>query len=424
MGQENSEIKKEMVPMGKNSPMTKSELINLMKIGEDSMVKIYSNQGKGSGFFCFINDSSINFKYALFTNNHVLGKENINIGERISFEYKSELKNFTLDENRKVFTNEELDYTCIEIKKEDNFKDFFLIDEFILNYDENKYKDKDIIILQFPNGGEISFSDGKIMQINENKILYTSSTEEGSSGSPLIIRKNVQKYYVVGIHVGEFTKKNCNIGSNIKSILNDIKMKNKCSLQSNDLNDIQYIQNLDNYKIVGDEEKGKGFEIQEAFRIFYYDNTSYPSLFEFYFSKLFQFNDPFEVSLKYKDNYYSLHFSNGGSNGLGRIVRVSPLTIIIFKVDEDIEQLSYFIKLIREIKKHEKFEMFLVWNAYDKIDKRTIDKIEEEQFVKKEGIKYSLEISNKEDIQYFFKKILQIALSMKEYDHIKKNESW
>ena len=58
--------------------------------------------------------------------------------------------------------------------------------------------------------------------------------------------------------------------------------------------------------------------------------------------------------------------------------------------------------------------MFLGWNAYDKIDKRTIDKIEEEQFVKKEGIKYSLEISNKEDIQYFFKKILSLILPMKE----------
>lgn len=95
------------------------------------------------------------------------------------------------------------------------------------------------------------------MQINENKILYTSSTEEGSSGSPLIIRKNVQKYYVIGIHVGGFTKKNCNIGSNIKSILNDIKMKNKFPLQSNNLDDIQSTQNLDNYKIVNDEEKKK-----------------------------------------------------------------------------------------------------------------------------------------------------------------------
>ncbi len=422
MGQDNSKIKKEIVPMGKNSPMTKSELINLIKIGEDSMVKIYSNQGNGSGFFCFINDPSINFNYALFTNNHVLGKENINIGERISFEYKSELKNFTLDENRKVFTNEELDYTCIEIKKEDNFKDFFLIDEFILNYDENKYKNKDIIILQFPNGGEISFSDGKIMQINENKILYTSSTEEGSSGSPLIIRKNVQKYYVIGIHVGGFTKKNCNIGSNIKSILNDIKMKNKFPLQSNNLDDIQSTQNLDNYKIVNDEEKKKGFIIQKEFKIFCFDNTSNPSLFEFYFSKLFTFIETFYIFLKYKNNYYYLLFENGGINGFRNIHQVSPLTIIIFKVDDDISELSDFIKRIRE--KPKKFEIFLVWNAYGKIDKRTIGKFEEEQFTKKNEIKYSLEISNKEDIQYFFKKILQIALSMKEYDHIKKNETW
>ena len=144
-----NEIKKESFPKGHCKPIGKKEFINLFDMGENSMVKIYSNQGNGSGFFCFINDPNINFNYALFTNNHVLGKENINIGERISFEYKSELKYFTLDENRKVFTNEELDYTCIEIKKEDNFKDFFLIDENILNYHENKYKDKRYYFIVF-----------------------------------------------------------------------------------------------------------------------------------------------------------------------------------------------------------------------------------------------------------------------------------
>ena len=137
-------------------------------------------------------------------------------------------------------------------------------------------------------------------------------------------------------YIGGFTKKNCNIGSNIKSILNDIKMKNKCPLQSNDLNDIQYTENLDNYKIVNDEEKGKRFKIPKGFVVYYFDNTHFPSLFDFYFSKSFYFNDLFKVSLKFKDNYYSLHFSNGGSNGLGRILMVSPLTIIIFKVDGDI----------------------------------------------------------------------------------------
>ena len=79
--------------------------------------------------------------------------------------------------------------------------------------------------MQFPNGGEISFSEGKILQLNENEIFYSSSTERVSSGSPLIIRKNIEYYYVIGIHFGGNEKKNCNVGSNMKSILNDIKMK-------------------------------------------------------------------------------------------------------------------------------------------------------------------------------------------------------
>ena len=51
MEKKNSKIKKGFVPNGKNSLITKKELINLMKIGENSMAKIYSKQGQGSGFF-------------------------------------------------------------------------------------------------------------------------------------------------------------------------------------------------------------------------------------------------------------------------------------------------------------------------------------------------------------------------------------
>ena len=198
-------------------------------------------------------------------------------------------------------------------------------------------------------------------------------------------------------------------------------MKNKFPLQSNNLDDIQSIQNLDNYKIVNDEEKKRIYNSRD-FYYYFYDNTGLPSLFEFYFSKLFSFDEQFEILLKYKNNYYTLSITNGGFNGFFFVGHVSPLTIIIFKVDDDIRELSDFIKRIREEQK--KIEIFLVWNAYDEIGKRNIGKFEEEQFAKKEGIKYSLEISNKEDIQYFFKKILHIALSMKEYDHIKKNETW
>ena len=76
--------------------------------------------GKGSGFFCEI-DINFPFKYALFTNNHVLDESNIEIGNIIHIEclefqksffsssYTSIEKEIKITEKRKVSTNKELD---------------------------------------------------------------------------------------------------------------------------------------------------------------------------------------------------------------------------------------------------------------------------------------------------------------------------
>ena len=199
--------------------------MSLFEIGENSMIKIYSKDGIGSGFICKINGNQLNIKYALFTNNHVLGEEELQKGEKISFEYKNELKYIKLDYDRKCFTDKDIDYTCIEIKESDNFKDYFLVDQDILNGNYNQYKNEDLIILQFPKGNEISFSQGKIMQIAENNLIYKTTTEKGSSGSPLLIRKNIQKYYIIGIHYGTQKNNNFNIGRPMNCIFSDIKKK-------------------------------------------------------------------------------------------------------------------------------------------------------------------------------------------------------
>ena len=221
----NNEIIKESSPSGHCKPIGKTELLNLFEIGENSMVKIYSKKKDGSGFICKIKDKELNFSYALFTNNHVLGEEDLQEGEKISFEYKNKSRYIKLNDDRKIFTDEEIDYTCIEITKDDNFDDFFLIDQDILNGNYNQYKNEDLIILQFPQGNEISFAQGKVKEIDENNISYTVSTEKGSSGSPLIIRKNVQKYYVIGIHYGSLKDNSNNLGRPMKYIFNDIKKK-------------------------------------------------------------------------------------------------------------------------------------------------------------------------------------------------------
>jgi len=82
------DIKKEGIIQGHGSPITKEEIFDLFKM-EKSMCKISFETdkgeiGKGSGFFCEIDNFPI--KYALFTNNHVLNESNIEIGKTINFE--------------------------------------------------------------------------------------------------------------------------------------------------------------------------------------------------------------------------------------------------------------------------------------------------------------------------------------------------
>jgi len=92
--------------------------------------------GKGSGFFCKIDNFII--KYALFTSNHILNKSNIKYGNTISFEclelqksifsstYNTIKKEIKITGKRQVFTNKELDYTCIELFESDGIIDYFI----------------------------------------------------------------------------------------------------------------------------------------------------------------------------------------------------------------------------------------------------------------------------------------------------------
>ena len=153
------DIKKEGVILGHGRPVTKEEIFGLFKM-EKSMCKISFETdngeiGKGSGFFCEINNFPI--KYALFTNNHVLNESNIEIGKTINFEclelqksllfsssYNTIKKKIKITDKRQVFTNKELDYTCIEILKTDGIIDYFKIEPNLFKNYKNNLKNNDI----------------------------------------------------------------------------------------------------------------------------------------------------------------------------------------------------------------------------------------------------------------------------------------
>ena len=202
----------------------------------------------GTGFFCKINDKNIPFNKALFTNNHVLNEDRIKINKKIEFEYCEKTKIIKITQNRKVFTNIDLDYTCIEILDEDKINKFFNIEKTIFN-DKNSLIDKEIFILQYPKGN-LGFDHGKIMNIEKNKIEHSVNTIDGSSGSPLIKRHNIN--FVIGIHFGAKKIKEsdkCNLATPFDIIIKDIIDKlNKNNIFNNNIIKYRNIINLIYYK--------------------------------------------------------------------------------------------------------------------------------------------------------------------------------
>ena len=242
-------IKKEGIIQGHGCPITKKDIEELLE-KDKAMCKISfetldNKKGKGSGFFCKL--AKFPIKYALFTNNHILNEYNIEIGKKIKFEYLEKSsssfsgssynlkeKELKITENRRIFTNKELDYTCIELFESDGIYDFFEINPEIFKNDNKSLINNDIFILQYANGDDISFSQGKILSIENNDIRHNASTVQGSGGSPII--KRCKENYVIGIHSGSVKniKNECryNIGTTFTSILENIKdMINKAKIK-------------------------------------------------------------------------------------------------------------------------------------------------------------------------------------------------
>jgi len=160
----------------------------------------------------------------LLTNNHVLNEDKIKLGSKIEIEHNKEKKVIEITKKRFTCTNEEYDYTCIEIFENENYNNYFEIDGNIdTDNPDEQYKDQEIMMVQYPNLEEASFDKGKVNSIKNNyQIFHTISTEGGSSGSPIILMSGSLK--IIGIHCGRSKKdKNLNRGNYMKVILEDIQ---------------------------------------------------------------------------------------------------------------------------------------------------------------------------------------------------------
>ena len=115
----------------------------------------------GTGFTCNISNIKV-----LITNNHVINQKFLDKEKLLTiYNDKDEKIEINLELKRYKYTEEELDFTIIEILEEDNIIDYLEIDEFI---DSTDYINENICSLQYPCGQKLQYSQGRI---NKKKIF-------------------------------------------------------------------------------------------------------------------------------------------------------------------------------------------------------------------------------------------------------------
>ena len=212
-----------------------SEIHNIQNIPiiSKGTVKIEFNDWKASGFFLKFQRNKGPF-HCLLTNQHVITSYMVNNKETITIKYDNENKELKLKLNptkRIIVCFQdfyELDVTLVEITKDDKIKEeFYLSPKVNYNYSFKDFCGKDIQIVQYPGGNDLSYSEGKITRLynnDENIFYHSSSTQRGSSGSPVVLKG---EHTVLAIHKGSNLKENAGIFiKNIVEIMKDYSKKN------------------------------------------------------------------------------------------------------------------------------------------------------------------------------------------------------
>ena len=154
-----------------------------------------------------------------------------------------------------------------------------------MNIDEDINKDRDILnltfrmksvyILHYPKGNNIHVSYGLLKGIDEKELNHLCSTEEGSSGSPIL---SLDNFKVIGIHYGGKSHYQYNKGSFIKDVLNKFYAKFENTIINN-----KNIQNQNQYNNIKEKEKiNKISNIQKIFQSEEFNNLVKNELIEKY----------------------------------------------------------------------------------------------------------------------------------------------
>ena len=188
-GLEDKELVQEKI-IGENT-LRPIHYLNLALEAAKAVVKIKLERGCGSGFLCG--------KDLIITNNHVVASKEEAMNSRFLFNFQVD-KNEELEEVTKLstledgffYTNEELDFTVIQIESTPPNVKPLKLKSTIVNIDDR------VSIIQHPGGyfKQISMQNNFVVYADNKVVQYVTSTEPGSSGSPVFN----DSFEVVAIH--------------------------------------------------------------------------------------------------------------------------------------------------------------------------------------------------------------------------------
>ena len=231
------EVKKESILTGYPNFIPLECAKKITEQMEKNICKIKIGNEQGTGFFCLIPfPDNKNMLPVFITNNHIINKEFLYKKDNIisiDIEEEENTREINLNERMK-YTNEEIDITIIEIKKEDNIKNYLELDEKIL-------------IIQYPKG-KLSVSLGIIDNIYEDKkynFIHKCSTEGGSSGSPILSLNNK----VLGIHK-EGVYNNFNKGAFLNYAIKEFIKENIINYEKDEIISLKNDKDEDNKEIL------------------------------------------------------------------------------------------------------------------------------------------------------------------------------
>ena len=214
----------------------------------------------GTGFFMNISNT---IKY-LITNYHVINPDLINEDIEIEIWNHKKMKLNLNNYNIKYF-KEPKDITVIEIKNSDEiYKDIKFLD-----YDKNYingyeiYNNADVFSIEHPQGKSAACASGKIIKIYDYEFDHNISTDNGSSGCPImLLNDNINLIQVIGIHKNSDKLEKINGGTFIGEIFKELN------------NDLENNKIKDNYNyiiseiIIEDKDINKNIRIINCYEEF------------------------------------------------------------------------------------------------------------------------------------------------------------